>query len=420
MIGPPAMLLSPNLNQEQLLQVFCDVLSPVNQVHLSEAQRIHGRLSERLYTLSGNQKVLDSAIRAVTLASIGRENATRSLTEIGRMYYGNALRSLNTVLKDRGRALSDETLTPTILLSFYEMMASSNDVPFIKHAGGCGALIRLRGPAQHRTGLGREILLSYRPTLIIEAIESCTACFLDEPEWRNLFREIQEDMRKTGTTGPNINFFDRAEMFFVGLARVPEIFREIRCLPMTLGTAEIDRATAITDVTTRALLWRSNFDGVFGSLGEALTEMGAAPVAVYSGDPVFQIAHIYVNIFVASVYTTYWMMCMMLNVLLREFQSPEQRILADQENEEFATECCRSVFNMEKSSFIAPLFLIFALRISLRVLPGLRERNWATKKMLELAESKFEIASTMPPRHVVVTSTPPTWQTEEEYLASGS
>ena len=414
------MLLSPNLNQEQLLQVFCGVLSPINQVHLSEAQRIHGRLSERLYSLSGHQKVLDNAIRAVTLASIGRENATRSLTETGRTYYGNALRSLHTTLKDRGKALSDETLTSTMLLSFYEMMASSNDVPFIKHAGGCGALIRLRGPTQHRTGLGREILLSYRPTLIIEAIESCTACFLDEPEWRNLFREIQKDMRKSGTIGPNVNFFDQAEAFFIEMARVPEIFREIRCLPMTLGASEVDRTFLITDLTIRALLWRSNFDAVFRSLGEALAGMGAAPTAEYSGDPVIQVAYIYVNIFVATVYTTYWMICMMLNVLLKEFQSPEQRNLADQENEEFAKECCQSVFNMEKSSFIAPLFLIFALRISLRVLPGLQERNWATKKMLELAESKLEIASTMPPKHVVVTSTPPTWQTEEEYLASGS
>ena len=55
-----------------------------------------------------------------------------------RNYYGKALRLLNNDLQDVDKGMSSETLSATILLSFYEMFASDSDDSWIRHAGGAG------------------------------------------------------------------------------------------------------------------------------------------------------------------------------------------------------------------------------------------------------------------------------------------
>lgn len=146
---------SPELEQDQLFHQFTEAISPSGQTYLSQAHRQHGRLMQRISSVTTSNLLLNNAIRAVTLAHMGRSQQSSIFGASAMPFYGKALRLLNTALPDGEKGLSDETLAATILLSWYEMFSSGFGVPWIKHAGGAATLIKMRGPARHRTGMQR-------------------------------------------------------------------------------------------------------------------------------------------------------------------------------------------------------------------------------------------------------------------------
>ncbi len=208
---------------------------------------------------------------------------------------------LNQALADNATAIADETLTATILLSFYEMVASDIDVPWIKHAGGSGTLIKLRGPERHRTGLGREILPAYRHTLITEALSPARASFLDEPEWRDLFRYLQEDVLASGMASRNVEVYLPTEQFIIEMARLPALIADIRDIPREHRNQE----STINVLKTRAKDWRADMDRPFTALGNALSDIGCPPTVEFNNDSLFMLAYRYINVYFAAVYTIY-------------------------------------------------------------------------------------------------------------------
>jgi hypothetical protein len=119
-----------------------------------------------------------------------------------RKLYGRPLGPLNKALSDQRQGRSSEVLSATTLFSFYEIFPSNHETSagydsWAKHAGGPGALRRLRGPNAHRHRLDRSMFLVYRNALVIEAFESGEPCFLDHPEWRRLAADIHEETHKT-------------------------------------------------------------------------------------------------------------------------------------------------------------------------------------------------------------------------------
>ena len=179
----------PDLEQQQLLHIFTSSIAPPvldRSTAGVAALPNHGRWLARLPPLTGRNKLLDSAVRAVALAHLGLVHGLKSFLIEARPLYGKVLHLLSLALGNSIEALSAETLGATILLSLYEMFASSSSKSWLRHAGGASALIRIRGPARHRYGFHRELYLSYRHTLVTEACRSRVHCFLEEPEWREL------------------------------------------------------------------------------------------------------------------------------------------------------------------------------------------------------------------------------------------
>ena len=390
------MLFSPVMEQNQLLSCFASSIVPGDQSGLPKGFRNHSRWMSHLPDFSGGDALLDTSVRAVTLAHLGRLQNNDVYLNESRPYYGKALRLLNASLLDDTKGLSSQTLSATILLSFYEMFSSEENESWIRHAGGAGTLMRIRGPWKHRHGFDREIYLSFRHALIIESFERDRPCFLDEPEWRALAKAVHEDVRSSGIVGDRVEVFDTSNEFFLEMVQIPALMVHARRLDeraRLLGSKE----AAKQDVTQRGTKHRTNMKSIFNGFSAAIRNLGHAPTSYVSGDPVIPIYYKFDNVFIASLHTGYWSMLILLNLILRELEpGTEKADLYGIENRDAALDCCRSEPFMETSSFLGPFFVIFALRLSLSVLEPQHERKWVIGRLMHIGNTNMSMAKFLP------------------------
>lgn len=390
------MLFSPNIAQTQLLHSFATSIAPGDQSGMPQIMRHHTRWLSHLPPKSGTDPLLDTAVRAVTLAHLGRLHNNESFLNESRPYYGKALRLLNAALLDPEKGLASETLSATMLLSFYEMFSSEEDDSWIRHAGGAGTLMRIRGPARHRYGFDREMYLAFRLALVIESFEKDRPCFLDTPEWRELAEQIHEDVRSSGTVGDQIEIFDLGNAFFKEMVQCPGLVCDARHFDKTIQLLG-GKEAATEDIIRRTLAHRINMKNIFVRLSAALRNLGQAPTSYLSGDPIIPIYYKYHNVFTASLHTGYWSILILLNFALRELEdSPEKKDFYTLESREAALDCCRSEPFMEKSSFLGPFFVLFALRLSLSALEPAHEREWVLQRLEHIGNTHLSIAKHIP------------------------
>ncbi len=171
---------------------------------------------------------------------------------------------MNDAIKDPEEGLSADTLCATVILSFYEVFNCTDQNSWIKHAGGTGHLICLRGPDRHRSGFGCSVFIACRHSLIMEAFSTRTPCFLDAPPWRKLCREIQRTSSwQTPISGVNEDFS-----------------QEIVTQPGYLGTAVStvlgpnSNLEDLKNLLTRAYAHRAILRDLFERLCNALRKAG--------------------------------------------------------------------------------------------------------------------------------------------------
>ena len=395
--APQSSLDSPLIQQNQLLYTFSSSISPRFQFELDPSRRGNSRWLSYLPTLSGSNALLDNSIRSCTLAHLGRLHHSAQMMQESRNYYGKALRLLNNDLQDVDRGMSSETLSATILLSFYEMFASDSDNSWIRHAGGAGTLMRMRGPERHRTGFDREIYLSYRHALIVQAFESQSPCFLDAPEWRQLAKDIHEDIGNSGVASHQWELFDVAEEFFTELLPLPAVTQDARNIAETVIKTGSDYAQVVKELVDRVRGHRQNIKTLYARLRRALKNVGHEPTSHRTDDPLFPIRYNYVNIFIGAIHTAYWTVLIILNMVLMELdrRNPSATAMYRMENHEAAQNCCRSAAYMMTSSFLGPFYLTFALRISLFAFEDDAQRAWVMQRLADLGKSRLSMASDM-------------------------
>ena len=390
------MLFSPTIEQNQLLACFASSIVPGDQSGLPKGFRSHTRWMSHLPDFAGGDPLLDTSVRAVTLAHLGRLQNNDVFLNESRPYYGKALRLLNASLLDDTKGLSSETLSATILLSFYEMFSSEENESWVRHAGGAGTLMRIRGPSRHRYGFDREIYLAFRHALIIESFERDRPCFLDEPEWRDLAKLVHEDVKASGIVGDRIEVFDISNEFFLEMVQVPALMVHARRMEeraQLLGGGEL----AKEDIIRRGTKHRTNMKSIFNRFSAGIRNLGHAPSSYVSGDPVIPIYYKFDNVFFASIHTGHWSLLILLNLLLRELEpGTEKADLYGLENREAALDCCRSEPFMETSSFLGPSFVIFALRMALSVLEPEHERQWVLGRLIHIGNTNLSMAKHLP------------------------
>ncbi|OAP61763.1 hypothetical protein AYL99_03966 [Fonsecaea erecta] len=391
---------APNLVQEQLLNTFSSSLSGHGQLLLPRQMRSHQNWLVQLPVLFGS-KLLDAAVRAVSLVHLSRTRQTDLFVHESRQYYGKALRLLNQSLMDDSTGMSTETLSATILLSFYEMFASDSNQSWVRHAGGAGTLMRIRGPDRHLSGLDRDVYLAYRHTIVIEAFMRDEACFLSEPQWVEMAKKIHEDLRACGIPSERMGIFDLAEEFYLEHICIPTTLRDAKNLEEARRQLPADQYAAHEEaLLLRTRLHRANLKSINLRFRAALKKQGLEFSTIETMDPVFPKQYVYVNVFVSSTQVGHWTIMIILNLILKGIEkdiAPEKHELYIMENREIAREICRTAPFMMTSSFLGPFFIIFALRLCLMVFEPGQERDWVVRKLLQIGDTHLRMASDIPP-----------------------
>lgn len=385
-------MMSPELEQRQLLHIFTYSIAPAAVDQLTAAGAAvptHGIWLARLPALTGTNKLLDSAVRAVTIAHLGRLESCNYFLSNARPFYGKALRLLSLALADPVEALSAEVLGATILLSLYEMFASDQDDSWLRHAGGAAALMRIRGAARHRHGFHKELFLAYRHTLIIEAARSRVHCFLEEPEWLEVVEQIRSNVESSEISGQAENF-KAANDFAAEYVLIPGLICDAANLKLEPGSPYVTGLFMKKEITIRAEGLRANIKRIFSQLSETLHGLGQGPTSYASDDSVFPVYYHYANIFVASLHNSYRAMLMLLNIVLREMDPAGAGAgLHQMETREAALDCCRSECFMLKSAFIGPFTSINTLRLALVLLEPVAEREWVFERLCRITKTKM-------------------------------
>lgn len=395
--------------------MFMSTISTAHQPALAPTFPHYTNWLAEVAVHAGTSSVLDWAIRTVSLSHLGRQVQDPNLIHISRQIYRKALLKLNSALQDPTEGLSAETLSATMLLSCFELLNCTERDSWIRHAGGAGHIMRLRGPERHRTGHGSAIFLAYRNSLVIEAFLSRQPCFLDTPPWRAL----SEELNRTSPMfqGP---LLEAAGDMFMETVTIPRYHAD--CIHA--ATAEFQE-TALRALVSRGQTHRTHLrdlkarvDGALKATNQERTEQPSL-----TGDVLFPVVYHYSDIFVASVHCGYWSVIQVVNMSLVHLESRladphhyhsyaanvspagygtgiasapaalppalNTRNATDVRNRRNtyiaetvanAREACRSAEFLTTSAFLGPLYLIFALRAALHVLKG-EEKEWVLQKM---------------------------------------
>lgn len=113
--------MAPTAYQSQLLSLFLSSIS-TNQPTLAPTFRHHSNWLSEVAVRAGASSVLDWAIRAISLPHLGRQVQDQSLIQMSLQIYGKALLKLNAALQDPIKGFASDSLSATILLSFYELL----------------------------------------------------------------------------------------------------------------------------------------------------------------------------------------------------------------------------------------------------------------------------------------------------------
>lgn len=236
--------------------------------------------------------------------------------------YGRALLKLNKALQDDVEGLSSDTLSATVLLSFYELLTCTEKHSWVRHAGGAGNLMRLRGPDRHRTGIDSAVFLACRYTLIIEAFQGRKPCFLATPQWKQLSRDLAEQAEQQSP------FNTAREDYFQEISALPGFAVEAVDF-MSSGGRD---TSALRDLIRQGHRHRSSTKTVQARLTETLRDAGQEPTLTASSvdDKLFPTVYQYPSNLVASYYCGHWSLLIMLNIILigleaklLELSSPE-------------------------------------------------------------------------------------------------
>ncbi|KAJ9617079.1 hypothetical protein H2200_000800 [Cladophialophora chaetospira] len=390
---------SPYLAQEQLFDNFSSSIAGRGPLVLPRQMRNHQNWLGQLPGMFGS-KLLDTATRAVSLIHLARVQQSDFLAQESRQIYGNALRLLNKALSNDMNGLSTETLSATVLLSFYEMFASDSNQSWVRHSGGAGLLMRIRGPNRHLSGLDRDVFLAYRHTIIIDAFMREEASFLAEPQWIEMANTIHEDLRATGVPDDRMEIFDLAQEFYLEHTHIPAVLRDARLMDNAERKMTPEQFQAHKELLmARVRLHRANLKSINLRFRNALEQQGLQVASMDTMDPVFPKQYVFPNVFVASTHTGHWTIMLILNLIMKDLEkdtAPEKHALYVMENREMCREVCRTTPFMLTSSFLGPFFAIFALRLCLMVFEPGQERHWVVRTLRRIGATHMKMAADIP------------------------
>ncbi|KAF6218015.1 hypothetical protein HO133_006427 [Letharia lupina] len=301
-------ILSPTAYQSQLLSLFLGTVVSDNPVHIAPTFNCHSIWLAQMASRTEVSSTLNHAIRAISLSFLGRQTRDKNLVQNSRLIYGKTLLKLNKSLQDPTEGLDSDTLSATVLLTFYELLNCTEHNSWVRHAGGAAHLMQLRGVARHRTEFDKAVFLACRYSIVLESYHTGKPCFLSLAPWRKLSQEIHDSSASKSA------FEDAREAFFQEIVQQPGYVMDAVHYMASGGR---DRSV-LQDLVRRGHMHRSNHKAIHKKCVEALTEAGQEPTEVPSSvdDKVFPTVYQYHGILVASFFCCYWTLLKVLNIAL--------------------------------------------------------------------------------------------------------
>ncbi|KAF9890762.1 hypothetical protein FE257_005631 [Aspergillus nanangensis] len=180
----------------------------------------------RSLTPSNCPDALMWAIRALITFQMGSlQNSNKAICSARHMY-GRGLHHLQSLLQSEN-ALRDETLAACVLLAGYEVLDGTSVNTWVTHTRGLRSLMCARGPSAHKSGIGRTLLLSFRPFTVAEAFVLGESCFLGSPEWTSMVDEIAVEEKSRGKGSLLVQTMDHA---FNEIAKCPGYYACARAI----------------------------------------------------------------------------------------------------------------------------------------------------------------------------------------------
>ncbi len=279
-----------------------------NPVHIAPTFNCHSVWLAQLATRTEVSTTLLFSIRAISLSFLGRQTRDENLVQNARLIYGKTLLKLNKSLQDPTEGLASDTLSATILLTFYELLNCTEQNSWVRHAGGAAHLMRLRGVARHRTDFDKAMFLACRYSMVLESYQTGTPCFLSAAPWRKLSQDIYD------SSSTKSAYEDAREAFFQEIVHHPGYVMESVHYMASGGR---DRSV-LQDLVRRGHMYRSNQKTIHNRCVEALRDAGQEPTEVPSSvdDKVFPIVYQFPGILAASFFCSYWSLLKVLNITL--------------------------------------------------------------------------------------------------------
>lgn len=116
-----------------------------------------------------------TCMKALGISSYSNIAGSAALAARARLYYVDAIVSLNTALSSSATARHDSTLLTVIALAYFESIAGGgiqSIKAWAKHVQGMAALLALRGPAQMQTLTGRYLFIQALSSLVSSCLTS--------------------------------------------------------------------------------------------------------------------------------------------------------------------------------------------------------------------------------------------------------
>ncbi|MCJ1339617.1 hypothetical protein MMC09_004907 [Bachmanniomyces sp. S44760] len=410
--------LSPTAHQSQLLSMLLGSMSQSAEPQFSPGFMIHGVWLGEVATRAGTSAVLDWAVRALSLSYVGHQVQDTALIQTSRQIYGKALVKLNAALQNSESGFASETLSATMLLSFFELLTCTERGAWIRHAGGAGRLLQLRGPERHRTGFDRVLFLACRHPIAMECFHKEQPCFLDSEPWRELC-----EVNKNSPSFPTPLSEVREEMFLEMIRLPGYIHNVVQAANNNLSPLRF------RELLTIGLEHRASLKAIQLNTMNAFEATKNVPRQrpSPSDDEVFPVVYEYTSLFIGACCFGYWSTMSVVNgcllVLQRKLEegSPMQPNLTTDDlidrtipitgmsfypqsppppfhtsrNDDrdiyiaekilAARETCKSAEMTETGAFLGNMYLMFALREALKTLNGEpREREWILRKLKKI------------------------------------
>jgi len=107
--------------------------------------------------------------------------------------YGKALSVLQDAIGRTPPERSAELLCAIQLLSLRDLMNKSDETAWASHVQGCALIVKRRKPSGFKNDFEKALFTAHAGDAIIHAFKSHTSCYLERPEWQQLYHSTKSE-----------------------------------------------------------------------------------------------------------------------------------------------------------------------------------------------------------------------------------